>query len=114
MGDTIQITYRHGWALMEDVETGRTALCLPRVIEGPPQSFNFEIVGWHETYKDAHYVVAVMQAGGVSVDDYMALRDQPPLDEQEPELIEGAVEPEPEPEKPKRKRRRPASLLTLW
>lgn len=101
----ISITYRHGWALLEDLNTHRTALCIPRYVEGPPQSLNFEIVGWHESYEDAMYVVSVMQAKELTIDDYLAANTPQP----EPE-----PEPEPQVIEPKRKRRRPASLLMLW
>jgi hypothetical protein len=109
----IHITYRYGWALIEDTVSGRTALTIPSVDEGPPQAMRFEVVGWHENYEDASYVVSMMEASDVTVADYLAQHQPEPEPEPEPELIEGVIEPEPEPQ-PKRKRRSPTTLLTLW
>jgi hypothetical protein len=53
------------------------------------------------------YVVSVMQAKELTIDDYLAANTPQPEPEPEPE-------PEPQVIEPKRKRRRPASLLMLW
>jgi hypothetical protein len=81
----ITITYRDGWALLEFADTGRTALCLPHREEGPPESLNFEVVGWHDTYDDAYHVVAAMSALDFTVEEFLSARGSEAFASQEEE-----------------------------
>jgi hypothetical protein len=83
------ITIRDGWALVKNIYTGETAVCIPGVTE---QYMTFVVVERFPTYDDAMLHVAAMRATGVSVDEF---RQQPEEgSEHEQEEAEGA-EPEP-------------------
>lgn len=106
----ITITHHDGWALLTFEDTDRTAICIPRHVAGPPESLNFEVVGWHESRKDALDIVVAMKAMDFTRKDYEeAYPAGAPAQDPEPPLIES--EPEQE---PPRGRSSVLTTLRLW